>query len=133
MAKIQELRDLGDEELLVRLESDKEELFNLRFQLATGQLDSPMRIKQVRHEVARILTILRERDLEAEMEAFEAAVVGSSGRAVRPAAPVRAEAPAVTAQAEATQVIEAEATEVIEDEAEAAPPKRRLRRKRETS
>jgi large subunit ribosomal protein L29 len=64
VAKIRELRDLGDEELLERLESDKEELFNLRFQLATGQLDNPMRIKQVRHEVARILTILRERELE---------------------------------------------------------------------
>jgi large subunit ribosomal protein L29 len=72
MAKIQELRDLGDFELIARLEADKEELFNLRFQLATGQLDNPMRIKTVRHEVARILTILRERELEAEIEAFEA-------------------------------------------------------------
>jgi small subunit ribosomal protein S17 len=52
MAKIQELRDLGDVELLERLGSDKEELFNLRFQLATGQLDNPMRIKDVRHEIA---------------------------------------------------------------------------------
>ena len=68
MASIQELRDLGDEELFERLEADKEELFNLRFQLATGQLDNPMRIKQVRHELARILTILRERHLEAELE-----------------------------------------------------------------
>jgi large subunit ribosomal protein L29 len=62
MATIQELRDLGDEELFERLESDKEELFNLRFQLATGQLDNPMRIKDVRHEIARILTIVSERD-----------------------------------------------------------------------
>ena len=61
---ITELRDLGDEDLLERLESSKEELFNLRFQLATGQLDNPMRIKQIRHDVARILTILRARDLE---------------------------------------------------------------------
>ena len=61
---ITELRDLGDEELLERLESSKEELFNLRFQLATGQLDNPMRIKQIRHDVARILTVLRARDLE---------------------------------------------------------------------
>ena len=64
MATIQELRDLGDEELFERLEADKEELFNLRFQLATGQLDNPMRIKDVRHEIARILTIVRERELE---------------------------------------------------------------------
>jgi large subunit ribosomal protein L29 len=49
-----------------RLESLKEELFNLRFQLATGQLDNPMRIKQARHEVARILTVLRERQIEEE-------------------------------------------------------------------
>jgi len=79
MAKIQELRDLGDDELLVRLESDKEELFNLRFQLATGQLDNPMRIKDVRHEVARIFTILREREMEAEFEAYEAALAGTPG------------------------------------------------------
>ena len=76
MAKIQELRDLGDHELIELLESDKEELFNLRFQLATGQLDNPMRIKNVRHEVARILTVLRERELETEFEAFEAEVAG---------------------------------------------------------
>lgn len=69
MAKIREIRDLGDAELLERVESLKEELFNLRFQLATGQLDNPMRIKQVRHEIARILTVVRERELEAELEA----------------------------------------------------------------
>ena len=91
MAEIRELRDLGDAELLERLESNKEELFNLRFQLATGQLDNPMRIKTVRHEVARILTILRERELEAELQAHEAEMVhvgaeGSGSEAVTPAA-----------------------------------------------
>jgi large subunit ribosomal protein L29 len=65
---VRELRELGETELLERLESHKEELFNLRFQLATGQLDNPMRIKQVRHDVARILTILREREPELELE-----------------------------------------------------------------
>ncbi|MEX2422182.1 MAG: 50S ribosomal protein L29 [Actinomycetota bacterium] len=69
MADIRELRDLGDPELVERLDQDKEELFNLRFQLATGQLDNPMRIKQVRHEIAQILTIVRERELEAEVAA----------------------------------------------------------------
>ena len=69
MADIRELRDLGDPELVERLDQDKEELFNLRFQLATGQLDNPMRIKQVRHEIAQILTIVRERELEAELAA----------------------------------------------------------------
>lgn len=64
---------MADEELLERLESDKEELFNLRFQLATGQIDNPMRIKDVRHEVARILTIVREREMENEAAEFAAA------------------------------------------------------------
>src|SRR5205085_4915699 len=68
MPRTAELRELPDEELLDRLESLKEELFNLRFQFATGQLDNPMRIKVVRHDVARILTLLRERHLEEELE-----------------------------------------------------------------
>jgi len=72
VANVQELRDLGDEELVERLESDKEELFNLRFQLATGQIDNPMRIKDVRHEIARILTIVREREIEADAAEWEA-------------------------------------------------------------
>ena len=71
MAKVRELRDLGDADLVERLDSSKEELFNLRFQLATGQLDNPMRIKEVRHELARILTILRERELEEGEERAE--------------------------------------------------------------
>jgi len=62
-----ELRELPDEELLSRLEIQKEELFNLRFQAATGQLDNSMRIKQVRHDVARILTVLRDRQTEEEL------------------------------------------------------------------
>jgi large subunit ribosomal protein L29 len=71
MTRVRELRDLGEQDLLERLESSKEELFNLRFQLATGQLDNPMRIKQLRHEIAQILTVLRERELEHEREAVE--------------------------------------------------------------
>lgn len=65
--KAAELRELPDEELLSRLELSKEELFNLRFQSATGQLDNPMRIKQVRHDIARILTILRGRQTEEDL------------------------------------------------------------------
>jgi large subunit ribosomal protein L29 len=79
MVRVRELRDLGEQDLLDRLESSKEELFNLRFQLATGQLDNPMRIKQVRHEIAQILTIVRERDLEAERELLVAAQSDASG------------------------------------------------------
>ena len=63
MTRPSELRDLPDEELRARLESSKEELFNLRFQLATGQLDNPMLIKDVRHEIARLMTVLTEREL----------------------------------------------------------------------
>ena len=63
-----ELRELPDDELHARLDSSKEELFNLRFQLATGQLDNPMRIKDVRHDIARIMTELTERELAIEDE-----------------------------------------------------------------
>jgi large subunit ribosomal protein L29 len=68
-SKAAELRELPDEELRDRMESAKEELFNLRFQLATGQLDNPTRLQAVRHDVARIATVLRERELEAELDA----------------------------------------------------------------
>jgi len=71
--KAAELRELPDDELLSRLESQKEELFNLRFQSATGQLDNPMRIKEVRHDIARILTILRGRRSEDELRQAVAA------------------------------------------------------------
>ena len=79
MAKVRELRDLGDADLVERLDSSKEELFNLRFQLATGQLDNPMRIGEVRHEIARILTILRERELEQQAQELEAAQAEEAG------------------------------------------------------
>jgi large subunit ribosomal protein L29 len=58
-----QLRDLSDEELAGKLDEAKEELFNLRFQLVTGQLDNPMRIKVMRKEVARIMTVMREREI----------------------------------------------------------------------
>ncbi len=63
-SKATELRELPDEELLARIDAAKEELFNLRFQLATGQLDNPSRLRQVRHDLARVNTVLRERELE---------------------------------------------------------------------
>lgn len=58
-----ELRELTDEELVTKLRESKEELFNLRFQMATGQLDNNRRLRTVRHEIARIYTVLREREL----------------------------------------------------------------------
>ena len=58
-----ELRELSDEELVTRLREAKAELFNLRVQGATGQLDNNRRLPQIRREIARIYTIMREREL----------------------------------------------------------------------
>jgi large subunit ribosomal protein L29 len=58
-----ELRELTDEELTERIRESKEELFNLRFQTATGQLNNNRRLRTVRREIARIHTVLREREL----------------------------------------------------------------------
>jgi large subunit ribosomal protein L29 len=67
MAQAVDLAQLDGDELSTRLGDARRELFNLRFQLATGQLDNPARVGQVRHDVARILTVLRAREiLEAE-------------------------------------------------------------------
>lgn len=72
MTKAKELRDLSDVDLEQRLIESKHELFNLRFQLATGKQDNSARLGQVRKEVARIATLLREREIDAA-EAAEAA------------------------------------------------------------
>ena len=58
-----ELRELNDEDLTTKLRQAKEELFNLRFQSATGQLSNNHRLRVVRAEIARIYTVLREREL----------------------------------------------------------------------
>ena len=58
-----ELRELGADELVLRLRESKEELFNLRFQMATGQMDNNRRLRTVRQDIARIYTVMREREL----------------------------------------------------------------------
>lgn len=63
--KVKDIRDMSDGELNQKLASLKEELFNLRFQLATGQLENPMRIKEVKKTIARIKTIQREQEIKA--------------------------------------------------------------------
>jgi large subunit ribosomal protein L29 len=63
--KVNEIREMSSDELNQKLTSLKEELFNLRFQLATGQLENPMRIKEVKKTIARIKTIQREAELKA--------------------------------------------------------------------
>lgn len=64
--KAKELKELTSDELQAKLTGLKEELFNLRFQIATGQLDNPMRIRDVRKSIARILTVIRENEIKAQ-------------------------------------------------------------------
>lgn len=66
-----ELRELNDIELTEQHDELKEELFNLRFQMATGQLDNPTLLKQARRNIARVLTVQREREMAAEREAAQ--------------------------------------------------------------
>jgi large subunit ribosomal protein L29 len=70
--KPSEVREMGDEDLYGRLAESQQEMFNLRFQHVTGQLDNYARLRQVRRDIARIQTVLREREIEAA-EAEEAA------------------------------------------------------------
>lgn len=58
-----DLREMSTEELVARVREAKAELFNLRFQMATGQLDNNRRLRTVRHDIARIYTVMREREL----------------------------------------------------------------------
>ncbi|CAM5548270.1 MULTISPECIES: 50S ribosomal protein L29 [Streptomyces] len=64
--KASELRELGNEELVGKLREAKEELFKLRFQAATGQLENNGRLRSVRKDIARIYTLMHERELGIE-------------------------------------------------------------------
>ena len=64
--KAETLRELSTEELKKKVVELKEELFNLRFQMATGQLENPMQLKQVRKDIARAKTVIREREIAAQ-------------------------------------------------------------------
>jgi len=64
--RIAEMRLLGDRELLERLGESRRELFNMRFQLATGQLDNSARLTEVRRDIARLSTFAREREIAAD-------------------------------------------------------------------
>ncbi|ADB48273.1 50S ribosomal protein L29 [Acidaminococcus fermentans] len=63
--KTNEIREMSVEELETKLAGLKDELFNLRFQMATGQLDNPMKIREVKKSIAQIKTIQREREVNA--------------------------------------------------------------------
>ncbi len=71
--RVAELRLLSDQELVERLGEARRELFNLRFQLATGQLDNSARLGEVRRDIARLATFLREREIAAAEAAGEGA------------------------------------------------------------
>jgi large subunit ribosomal protein L29 len=64
--KASELRELSGDELSTKLDELKEELFNLRFQQESGQLADTNRLSAVRHDIARVMTVIRERELEAK-------------------------------------------------------------------
>ena len=70
--KSDQLRDLSDEELALRIRDTRKELFNLRFQHATGQLDNPHKLSAVRRDIARLLTVQHERESDREREAATA-------------------------------------------------------------
>ncbi len=64
--KTKEIRELTQEELVTRLGDLKSEFFNLRFQLATGQLNNPSSIKNIKKDIARVKTVIRENELKAQ-------------------------------------------------------------------
>ena len=68
MIKMTEIRKLTTKELNKKLEENKKELFNLKFALSTGNLEKPHRIKELRHDVAKIKTVIRERELNEGKE-----------------------------------------------------------------
>lgn len=61
--KVKEAKEMSPEELKKSLDDSKDELFRLKFQLATGQLDNPMRIREVKKDIARVKTVIRQREL----------------------------------------------------------------------
>ncbi len=64
--KVKEIREMTTEDINKKIVDAKQELFNLRFQQATGMIEKPSRIKELRHDVARCKTVLRERSMEAK-------------------------------------------------------------------
>ena len=64
--KVNEIREMSSAELDQKVASLKEELFNLRFQHATGQLENPIKMREVKKDIARIKTVIRENELKAQ-------------------------------------------------------------------
>jgi len=110
--KVGELRGLADDELDTRLRSARRELYELRFKHAVGQLENASQLSKVRHDIARIMTVRRERDFGI--------VVQSSEDEVAEVAPVKAQDEGFEPEAEGAAV----ATAVAEPEPEPSKPKR---------
>ena len=101
-----ELDTFEDERLVDELKKAKEELFNLRFQSATGQLESHGRLRAVKRDIARIYTIIRERELGIRATPV-AAPVEAPAKAEKKTKKAKAEAPTEDAAAEAVETKEA--------------------------
>ncbi len=120
-----ELRKLTAKQLTDRLDDAKAELFNLRFQLATNQLDNTARLTHVKKDVARILTVMRQQ----EIEAWEASVAGGHGETEGGRRKTEAEPPP-TDETQEEAVAEAAGAADEESAAEPEEKKRRIRRGR---
>jgi large subunit ribosomal protein L29 len=114
----EELRELDAEELSGRLKGARRELFELRFKMAVGQLENPQHIRRVRKDIARILTVVHERLLDAEVqaaygsaEAFVEPTVGDTPEQVE----TTGGAAVATLEAPDAEASEAEDDEVDED------------------
>jgi large subunit ribosomal protein L29 len=123
MTTATDLRVLDDDELESRLAETQQELFNLRFQRVTGQLDNTARIRHLRREVARMKTIRREREIGAELSETGELAPAFTGRVRATAPPAVVEAPAQEPPgpgAEPDEAADVEGTETVEAEPEEA-------------
>ncbi len=119
--KPEELTELEAEELASRLRDSRRELYELRFKLAVGQLDDHRQIRKVRHDIARILTSIRQRDLglAAEPAHVEPAVEPAAVEPVKAKAPARRKAAVAVAEpASGDDVADEPAAEVAEEAVE---------------
>lgn len=126
--KAEELRTLDQEELADRLRTTRRELYELRFKLAVGQLDDHRQVRKVRKDIARILTVIRERELEFWQEAEKAPVEEPA-----PAVEAEVETPSMADEARATEEAGAvsEPVEETPEHVEAQAPRRRRRARAE--
>lgn len=117
MLKARDLRILDEEDLAGKLRELKEALFNLRFQHATGQLDNPMKIKEVRRDIARVCTVMTEREFDIHLEAFEEAVEYAKTKPAEVPAEEKLEMDEIALE-EPDQSEDTDETIALEDEAE---------------